>query len=136
MGDVDAHSDGTAPVVEVTGEGAEATDYDEDFDNHGLDEETDNGELGEDPDNSLELAAMCLLYDPGTETDSEDDHAESSEALDPEGSGSEVGSDEDSQEASPSLPFEPGTGSPELAPMRPNTPLHFFYEPDPLPNVL
>ena len=92
-GNIDAHSTSAIPVGEVTMNDAEVVDYEEDFDSNNLDVEADEDEVGpidgEDPDDSLELAALCLLYDPGMETDSEDNNAEGSEAPDPEGTGSE-----------------------------------------------
>ena len=139
VGDIDGPSNGAAPVVEVMVDDTELTDCEEDCDNDPLNGGIDDNELGSidgDHDDILGLAAMCLLYDPGMETDAEDNQAESLDAPGPEGTSSEAGNDEESQEECQSLPSEPGTRSPELVPTRPNTPQHFFYEPNPLPNVV
>ena len=116
-------SAGVGPTVEI--------EYEDDF--HGNDPSVGDDEPGavkeEETDNALDLATMCLLYDPSAETDSENNSSE-----DLNNSEQNRASTDDSRESAAhqnAPPGESGPSSPKLMPTRPNTPHHFFYEPNP-----
>ncbi|KAF8716485.1 hypothetical protein AX14_012317 [Amanita brunnescens Koide BX004] len=124
-------SAGVSPEVEI--------EYDDEF--HGNDPSAGDeyyDEPGavkeEEPDDALDLAAICLRYDPGAETDSENNSSEDLNNSEQNRASTDDSGESAARQNAP--PSESGPSSPELMPTRPNTPHHFFYEPNPLPNII
>ena len=138
--DIDPGSRNITPATdEVTDDAEIGPAVETEYDEEGLDDGSlDTGDVyydepgateDEDPYDALELAAMCLLLGPGSETDSQDDSEDTPDDLNP-------ASDRESAAQQSPLNSDRGSNSSELIPTRPNTPYHFFYEPNPLPNAV